>query len=151
MRLIIKLQMIGKEAVHRKNGSYNTMAHRQVLKKAAEKSVILLKNDSKLLPLGNTYHKKIAVIGCNADRIHSGGGGSAEIKALYEISPLLGIKMEFGGNAEIVYEPGYYIPEKKELSGENWQASSVDEKEKIQQQIRRMREEKRRLKKEHSC
>lgn len=35
--------MIGKEAVHRKNGSYNTMAHRQVLKKAAEKSVILLK------------------------------------------------------------------------------------------------------------
>ena len=55
------------------------MAHRQVLKKAAEKSVILLKNDSKLLPLGNTYHKKIAVIGCNADRIHSDGGGSAEI------------------------------------------------------------------------
>lgn len=92
------------------------MAHRQVLKKAAEKSVILLKNDSKLLPLGNTYHKKIAVIGCNADRIHSGGGGSAEIKALYEISPLLGIKMEFGGNAEIVYEPGYYIPEKRSLT-----------------------------------
>ena len=56
--------------------------------------------------------------------------------------------MEFGGNAEIVYEPGYYIPEKKELNGENWQASSVDDKEKIQQQIRRMREEKRRLKKE---
>lgn len=148
LRVMFKLKMIGKEAVHRKNGSYNTMAHRQVLKKAAEKSVILLKNDSKLLPLGNTYHKKIAVIGCNADRIHSGGGGSAEIKALYEISPLLGIKMEFGGNAEIVYEPGYYIPEKKELNGENWQASSVDDKEKIQQQIRRMREEKRRLKKE---
>lgn len=113
-----------------------------------DNQLILLKNDSKLLPLGNTYHKKIAVIGCNADRIHSGGGGSAEIKALYEISPLLGIKMEFGGNAEIVYEPGYYIPEKKELNGENWQASSVDDKEKIQQQIRMMREEKRRLKKE---
>ena len=47
------------------------------------------------------------MIGDNADRIHSNGGGSAEIKALYEISPLMGIKKLLGGNAEVVYTEGY--------------------------------------------
>ena len=48
------------------------------------------------------------MIGDNADRTHAAGGGSAEIKALYEITPLMGIKMFLGGNCEVVYEPGYY-------------------------------------------
>ena len=59
--------------------------------------------------------------------IHSNGGGSAEIKALYEISPLLGINMLLGGNTEIVYAPGYYIEPKKEESDVNWQESSLDD------------------------
>ena len=46
------------------------------------------------------------------DRIHSNGGGSAEIKALYEISPLMGIKKLLGGNAQVVYAKGYFAEEK---------------------------------------
>ena len=48
------------------------------------------------------------VVGENANRQHAPGGGSAEIKALYEITPLMGLHMVLGGNTEIVYQPGYF-------------------------------------------
>ena len=67
----------------------------------------------------------MAVIGQNAERLHAGGGGSAEIKAFYEISPLLGLKMQLGGNTEIRYAKGYFIPAKKEKKL-NWQQDSLD-------------------------
>ena len=71
--------------------------------------------------------KRIAVIGRNAEFQHAGGGGSAEIKALYEISPLMGIKTYLGGNADVVYAPGYFIPGKKEDVNEaNWQETSLE-------------------------
>ena len=50
---------------------------------------------------------KILVVGDNANRKHATGGGSAEIKALYEVTPLLGITMAAGGNVKVTYEPGY--------------------------------------------
>ena len=50
---------------------------------------------------------RLLVIGANADRIHSNGGGSAVIKALHEVSPLLGLNGELGGNVEIEYALGY--------------------------------------------
>ena len=52
------------------------------------------------------------------------GGGSAEIKALYEITPLLGISKFLGGNCEVRYARGYDIPAKKE-SDHNWQEDSL--------------------------
>ena len=93
---------------NRKRGGYNLPSSREALRQTAEESVILLKNEKKLLPLNPDKIKKLLVIGDNADRVHSHGGGSAEIKSLYEISPLLGIKMYLGGNCEVIYEPGYY-------------------------------------------
>ena len=47
--------------------------------------MILLKNEDQVLPLQAESGCKVAVIGANAAAIHSNGGGSAEIKALYEI------------------------------------------------------------------
>lgn len=92
----------------RKAGTYNAPSSGEKLLKAAEESIILLKNEEKLLPLDRKKIKKLLVIGDNANRMHALGGGSAEIKALYEISPLLGLKMVLGGNCEVTYEPGYY-------------------------------------------
>ena len=57
--------------------------------------------------------------------IRDSGGGSAEIKALYEISPLLGIKKLLGGNVKVEYAPGYYIPGKEAQGSVNWQADST--------------------------
>ena len=108
----------------RKRGSYNTPAHREVTLQAARESVVLLKNEEGRLPLEKGALKKLLVIGCNADKIHSNGGGSAEIKALYEISPLMGLKTHLGGNCEVKYVEGYYREEKQE-DGTNWQEDSL--------------------------
>lgn len=109
----------------RKKGCYNTPEHRQALLKAARESVILLKNEAKRLPLKEEQVKKVLVIGENANRLHSCGGGSAEIKALYEISPLMGIKKLLGGNAEVTYVPGYLADDCEKETAINWQADSL--------------------------
>ena len=130
--------MLGPEAANRKAGSYNTPEHQQAIRKAARESLVLLKNEDNVLPITKARmameagerapkKKRIAVIGRNAEHQHAGGGGSAEIKALYEISPLMGIKTYLGGNAEVVYAPGYYIPGKKEdVNAVNWQETSLE-------------------------
>ena len=65
------------------------------------------------------------MIGDNANRKQANGGGSAEIKALFEITPVLGIAKAFGGNTEVKYTKGYYVPPKK-TEEYNWQAESVN-------------------------
>ena len=127
LRMMFRLKMIGENADERKTGAYNTPEHRQAILEAARESAILLKNEDNRLPIQTKDLKKIAVIGCNGEKIHSNGGGSAEIKALYEISPLMGLKSKLGGNVEVVYAKGYYIPEKEDSGDENWQAASLED------------------------
>lgn len=125
LRMMQRLNMLGENRKQRKAGCYNTPEHRQAILETARESVVLLKNEENLLPLAEKSVKKIAVIGQNASAIHSNGGGSAEIKALYEISPLMGIKKLLGGNVQVVYAPGYYIPSREKRSDLNWQADST--------------------------
>lgn len=126
LRMMLRLKMIGPEKKHRKTGAYNTEEHRRAVLDVARESMILLKNEDQVLPLQAESGCKVAVIGANAAAIHSNGGGSAEIKALYEISPLMGIKKLLGGNVKVSYAPGYVIPDKKEASEINWQAASTE-------------------------
>lgn len=100
----------------RKSGTYNVSASGEKLLQAAEESIILLKNEDNLLPLNKKKMKKLVVIGDNGNRLHALGGGSAEIRALYELSPLMGLKMTLGGSCEVVYEPGYYT----RVTGHAW-------------------------------
>ena len=116
----------------RKAGTYNDYRDKESLRRTAEESVVLLKNDKKLLPLDSKKIKKLLVVGENANRMHAPGGGSAEIKALYEITPLMGLHMLLGGNTQIIYKPGYYnedignIWANTEESG-NGQADSLEQ------------------------
>lgn len=125
LRLMLRLNMIGDQKHNRVSGTYNTKEHQEAVLEIARESIVLLKNEEQLLPLEKESVKKIAVIGQNAERIHSNGGGSAEIKALYEISPLMGLKKFLGGNVAIEYAKGYYIPTEEEKNTLNWQASSL--------------------------
>lgn len=129
LRMMFRLKMIGKQKDTRKAGTYNNPAHREAALRAAEESMILLKNEDGKLPLEKKKIRKLAVIGQNAAKIHSDGGGSAEIKALYEICPLMGIKTFLGGNTEVIYAPGYYVPEKPKTFDTNWQEKSLEEQE----------------------
>ncbi len=122
LHLMVRLNMLGEE---RAKGAYNTTTHREKALDIARESIILLKNEDSRLPLCGKKLKKLLVIGDNAERIHSCGGGSAEIKALYEISPLMGLKKRLGGNTEVVFARGYYVEPKKEKDA-NWQESSLE-------------------------
>ncbi|MCM1266689.1 MAG: glycoside hydrolase family 3 C-terminal domain-containing protein [Bacteroidales bacterium] len=127
LRMMYRLKMIGPEKVHREQGTYNAPSSREAILRTAEESMILLKNENRTLPLDAKKIKKLAVIGANAAKVHSDGGGSAEIKALYEICPLAGLKMYLGGNVKVEYAPGYYVPPKPKTFETNWQASSLDD------------------------
>lgn len=123
LMLMKRLHMLGGE---RKSGAYNTPKHRQAALDVARESVVLLKNSRGRLPLSPENTKEILVIGENADLMHALGGGSAEIKALYEITPLMGIKMLLGGNAKVTYVKGYCQDPRAENKDRNWQADSLE-------------------------
>ena len=69
--------------------------------------VVLLKNQGELLPINPAKVKKIAVIGENAIKMMTVGGGSSSLKAAYEITPLQGLKNRLGKEYEISYARGY--------------------------------------------
>lgn len=123
LMLMMKLHMMDDT---RKSGAYNTPNHRQKTLEVARESVVLLKNEEKILPLSKEKVKKLLIVGENAECVHSNGGGSAEIKALYEITPLMGVKTLLGGNAEVKFVPGYVRDEKQEVSDTNWQETSLE-------------------------
>ena len=128
LRLMLRLKMIGPAKGTRSAGAYNTEQHRTDARSVAEESIILLKNENAVLPLNPEKVKKVAVIGANAVTTHSNGGGSAEIKALYEITPLMGIKKLLGGNAQVSYAPGYVVPASGGRPEISWQAESTKSK-----------------------
>ena len=101
-----------------------------IAKRVAEKSIVLLKNEG-VLPIAKSV-KKIAVIGQNAVLKTQSGGVGAGVKALYEVTPLEGIRKRAGADVEVVYAPGY-----KNFPGRRWgpapaqpnplEAASIDE------------------------
>ncbi len=93
----------------RKKGDYNTKAHQLAAYKIAEEGIVLLKNDESILPLNKNSIKSVAIIGINAERKQSMGGGSSQVRANYEVTPLQGIQNLVGAGVNIIYAPGYAI------------------------------------------
>ncbi len=77
---------------------------REVTLQAARESIVLLKNQGNLLPLGK--QKNIAVIGPNGFRTPVLGGGSASIPQFQDVSFLNGISNHLGTNANVTYTRG---------------------------------------------
>ena len=87
-------------------GKINNIEHSQVARKVATEGIVLLKNEDDFFPLNPAKKLTIAVIGENAVKSMTTGGGSSELKANYEISPLEGLKKRFK-NASIIFSKGY--------------------------------------------
>lgn len=92
---------------------FNSAGNQASARQVAEAGMVLLKNENALLPLDAEKVRTIAVIGDNATRKHARGGGSAGIKALYEVTPLEGILNRVGGNVNVTYSVGYRPPERR--------------------------------------
>lgn len=88
-------------------GSLCSDEHYAAAQKIGEEGIVLLKNEANLLPLNLEGNKKIAVIGENAIKMMTVGGGSSSLKVQHEISPLDGLKKRLAGKAEVVYARGY--------------------------------------------
>lgn len=88
-------------------GSLCSDAHYEAARKIGGEGIVLLKNEEDLLPMKVEAGMKILVVGENAIKMMTVGGGSSSLKVQREISPLEGIAERFGDVAEVVYERGY--------------------------------------------
>lgn len=104
---ILRLSFLTTMNKNRPFGSFGTEEHAKAGLKIAEEGIVLLQNNNNILPINLSKTKKIAVIGENAIKMMTVGGGSSSLKAKYEITPLEGLKKRIGNQTEIVYARGY--------------------------------------------
>ncbi|WP_281225706.1 glycoside hydrolase family 3 C-terminal domain-containing protein [Flavobacterium aquiphilum] len=107
VRRILRLSFLTTMNRERPFGSFGTKEHAEAGLKIAEEGIVLLQNKNNILPIDLNKTKKIAVIGENAIKMMTVGGGSSSLKAKYEVLPLDGLKKRIGSQAEIVYARGY--------------------------------------------
>jgi beta-glucosidase len=103
LRLMFRTSMSGNSD----SGFMVSEAHQAAGRTIGEEGIVLLKNDKNVLPIDLNKVHKIAVIGENAIKMMTVGGGSSSLKARYEISPLEGLRRRIGSKAEVVFARGY--------------------------------------------
>ena len=94
----------------------NAKAHQQIALEAAQKSIVLLKNQDQLLPLSKDL-KKIAVIGPNANASRLGGYA---VRNKEGQTVLEGIQELLGENVEVAYEEGVPLIVKGQIIEEQY-------------------------------
>ena len=85
-------------------GSMTTPEHYAAAKQVAVEAIVLLKNNG-LLPLDPAKYDNVLVVGENAVRILSDGGGSSELKAKDMFTPLEAIRETYGNGVK--FAEGY--------------------------------------------
>ena len=106
VRRILRLTFRTTMMPDRPYGRFVCNDHSTAARRVAEEGIVLLKNEKQFLPISTNQYKKIAVIGENASRSLTEGGGSSTLKVKYEVSPLDGFKQAFGAD-KVVYCKGY--------------------------------------------
>ena len=113
LRLIYRTEMNR----NRPWGAMNSESHYEAARQIAQEGIVLLKNDNNVLPINLYQTKKIAVVGENAVKMMTVGGGSSSLKVQREISPLDGIKARVGNQAEVIWVRGYVGDASGEYNG----------------------------------
>ena len=106
VRRILRLMYRTTMSNNRPLGRANNKEHHDVARKVATEGIVLLKNKNNFFPIKDDNNLTIAVIGENATRSMTAGGGSSELKPKFEISPLQGLKARYK-NAKIVHSMGF--------------------------------------------
>lgn len=97
-------------------GCINSEEHYAVARTIGANGIVLLKNDGDLLPVKESV-KKIAVVGENASKMMTVGGGSSSLKAQHEILLLDGLRERAGKDIEVTYARGYVGSQSKGQDG----------------------------------
>ncbi|KAI3579888.1 glycosyl hydrolase family 3 N terminal domain-containing protein [Fusarium oxysporum f. sp. albedinis] len=99
------VQRCTKVPVAAEEGGRDYPEDRQLNRKLAGDSVVLLKNENNQLPLKRPF-KSIALIGPNMKTTSFCGGGSAHLRPYYTVSPYEGIVAQLPPDVEVRYEVG---------------------------------------------
>ena len=75
-------------------GSMCSEAHYDACRQIGEEGIVMLKNEKDILPLSSSIYNKVLVVGENATRSLTQGGGSSELKTLKDVSPLEAISSQ---------------------------------------------------------
>ena len=105
LRTIFRTAMNPKKVI----GNQCSEAHYDVGRQIGEEGIVLLKNEKNILPLDPskwTKYHNVLVVGENATRSLTQGGGSSELKTLRDISPLDALKKQY--EQMVDYAQGYY-------------------------------------------
>ena len=102
-RRVLRLMMRTNMNRQRPYGSLCSEAHYQVARKVAQEGIVLLKNDRQVLPF--RPNARVLVVGENAIKMMTVGGGSSSLKAQHEISPLQGLRERLADKVD--YARGY--------------------------------------------
>lgn len=93
---------------NRPHGFLCSGSHYAAAKQIAEEGIVLLQNKNNVLPINTQQVKRVLVVGENAIKMMTVGGGSSSLKVQREISPLEGLKVRLAKDGiEVDYARGY--------------------------------------------
>ncbi|MDO5608605.1 MAG: glycoside hydrolase family 3 C-terminal domain-containing protein [Capnocytophaga sp.] len=115
-------------------GAFASPEHFANARKIAQEGIVLLQNNDNVLPIHLQRNKKILVVGENAIKVMTVGGGSSSLKAVHEISPLDGLKERVGDQAQVLYARGYASDDYKDQDGLS-AGQNIEEKRPLQELI----------------
>lgn len=107
VRRVLRLNFRTAMNTHKPFGSMNSPEHLAAARRIAGEGMVLLKNDGGVLPLDSAATGRLLVVGENAVRMMTVGGGSSSLKVRHEYTPLEGILAAVGSTCEVVFERGY--------------------------------------------
>ena len=107
VRRVLRLFFRTTMRTDRGNGSMNSEAHYATARRIADDGIVLLKNDGNLLPLDTTKTIRVLVVGENAIKMMTVGGGSSSLKVQRETLPIEGMRNYLGDKIKIEYARGY--------------------------------------------
>ena len=102
VRRVLRLMFRTNMNRQRPYGSMCSEGHYAAARKVAQEGIVLLKNDRQVLPI--PAEARVLVVGENAIKMMTVGGGSSSLKVQHEISPLQGMRERF---AHVEYARGY--------------------------------------------
>ena len=91
----------------RPHGFLCSESHYEAARLIANEGIVLLQNRNNVLPIDRNKAKRILIVGENAIKMMTVGGGSSSLKVQHEILPIDGLRAKFGNTAEIEYARGY--------------------------------------------
>ena len=93
---------------NRPHGFLCSESHYAAAKQIAEEGIVLLQNKNNVLPINTQKAKRVLVVGENAIKMMTVGGGSSSLKVQREISPLEGLKARLAKDGiDVDYSRGY--------------------------------------------